>query len=157
MAKRYNINFHSNQQGLLTRQFSEASDATLIKGTDSLSLGSIVRHAAGDGCITLSVGGKQFTTLRSTVNECAVLADHVVRAEQNKEVLLDGAIFIDRDPKHFVSQKEFSVNSMRRYHCPTLVLSTIATYHFPSRQRRFKIYFYRRDLYFNICEIEPMV
>ncbi|GKY93075.1 hypothetical protein MPSEU_000275800 [Mayamaea pseudoterrestris] len=86
---------------LQKRLFSEASDTSLVKGTNSLSLGTITRHGTGDGCINLSVGGTKFTTLRSTVNGCAVLGDHVARAELNKEIMLDGAIFIDRDSKHF--------------------------------------------------------
>lgn len=81
----------------------------LTTGETSLSVESfgdidkIVRHGNGDRCITLSVGGTRFTTLRSTVEECPVLEEHVSRAEKNKEILLDGAVFIDRDPKHFVS------------------------------------------------------
>ena len=93
-----------NQPTHTNRTITTASESSLVKGTDTLGLGnSIARHGAGDGCITICVGGTRFTTLRSTINECKVLADHVARAERNKEILLDGAVFIDRDPKHFVS------------------------------------------------------
>lgn len=73
----------------------------LLQGRDSESLGEIVRHGPGDACITLNVGGKEFYTLRSTVNSNSVLADHVARAEANKEITKNGAVFIDRDPDHF--------------------------------------------------------
>jgi hypothetical protein len=61
----------------------------------------MVRHGRGDACITLNVCGTEFQTLRSTVNANAVLADHVARAEANKEMTRNGAVFIDRDPKNF--------------------------------------------------------
>jgi hypothetical protein len=64
-------------------------------------LGDIARHGTGDACITLNVGGKEFYTLRSTVNSNTVLADHVARAEANQEITKNGAVFIDRDPEHF--------------------------------------------------------
>ena len=60
----------------------------------------ISRHGVGDGVITLNVGGKNFLTLRSTINQNAVLTEYVTRAEANKE-LTQEAVFIDRDPKHF--------------------------------------------------------
>ena len=60
-----------------------------------------MRHGSGDAVITLNVGGKEFHTLRSTVNANRVLADHVARAEKNSEVTKGGAVFIDRDPTHF--------------------------------------------------------
>ena len=64
-------------------------------------MGNVTRHGRGDACITLNVGGKEFYTLRSTIAMNAVLSDHVVRAEQNHEVLRNGAVFVDRDPEHF--------------------------------------------------------
>lgn len=73
----------------------------LIQGTNTESLGKIIRHGRGDACITLNVGGKEFYTLRSTIAMNSVLSDHVVRAEQNHEILRNGAVFIDRDPDHF--------------------------------------------------------
>ncbi|KAL7530128.1 hypothetical protein ACHAWF_003255 [Thalassiosira exigua] len=60
---------------------------------------AILRHGPDDGLVTLNVGGKTFQTLRSTVAQNAVLMDHVVRAERNSD--LGGAVFVDRDPKHF--------------------------------------------------------
>lgn len=73
----------------------------LLQGTNSMNLGKIVRHGAGDACITLNVGGKEFYTLRSTVAANSVLADHVARAERNHEIMRNGAVFIDRDPEYF--------------------------------------------------------
>jgi len=64
-------------------------------------LGSIMRLGAGDAYITLNVGGKDFHTLRSTVNSNRVLAEHVARAEANHEITKSGAVFIDRNPDHF--------------------------------------------------------
>jgi BTB/POZ domain len=68
-------------------------------------LGEIVRHGAGDACVTLNVGGKEFTTLRSTINANAVLAEHVARAEYNPTISTGSTAkriaFIDRDPDHF--------------------------------------------------------
>ncbi len=85
------------------------ADGALLQGSHSESLGEIVRHGPGDACITLNVGGKEFFTLRSTVNGNAVLADHVARAEANQEVTMNGAVFIDRDPEHFC----FVLNHLR--------------------------------------------
>ena len=48
-------------------------------------------------------------TLRSTVNSNPVLADHVARAEQNREKTSSGAVFIDREPTHF----QFILNYLR--------------------------------------------
>jgi BTB/POZ domain len=73
----------------------------LLQGSNTHSLGKIVRHGRGDACITLNVGGKEFYTLRSTIAMNSVLSDHVARAEQNHEILRNGAVFIDRDPEHF--------------------------------------------------------
>jgi hypothetical protein len=73
----------------------------LLQGSHTYSLGPIIRHGRGDACITLNVGGKEFYTLRSTIAMNSVLSDHVVRAEQNHEILRNGAVFIDRDPEHF--------------------------------------------------------
>lgn len=77
------------------------TQAELIQGSNTQTLGEIVRHGKGDACITLSVGGTEFFTLRSTVQTNAVLADHVARAEANSEVTHNGAVFIDRDPEQF--------------------------------------------------------
>ena len=73
----------------------------MMEGAAERDLGNVVRHGVGDACIVLNVGGKEFMTLRSTVNSNPVLADHVARAEANREVTKSGAIFIDRDPEHF--------------------------------------------------------
>lgn len=92
----------SNATAALAQKNAATVDETvLLQGSNSKSLGEIVRHGSGDACITLNVGGKEFYTLRSTVNANAVLADHVARAEANKEVTKNGAVFIDRDPEHF--------------------------------------------------------
>ena len=60
------------------------------------------RHGPGDAVICLNVGGKEFVTLRSTVNMNEVLRTHVIRAEANEEFTHQGkAVFIDRDPAQF--------------------------------------------------------
>ena len=73
----------------------------ILEGSNEKNLGNVVRHGPGDAFITLNVGGKEFYTLRSTVNSNPVLADHVARAEANQEMTKAGAVFIDRDPTHF--------------------------------------------------------
>jgi len=80
---------------------ASASNDQLLQGSNTESLGAIIRHGPGDACLTLNVGGKLFYTLRSTACSNAVLSDHVARAEANSEITKDGAVFIDRDPKHF--------------------------------------------------------
>lgn len=60
----------------------------------------IVRHGEGDGVVTLNVGGKEFITLRSTLQTNPVLYARVLRAEANEE-LIKSAVFVDRDPTHF--------------------------------------------------------
>eukprot|EP00977_Amphora_coffeiformis_P014075 scaffold3849_cov179-Amphora_coffeaeformis.AAC.13 len=77
------------------------TESTLLEGSDTASLGTINRHGPGDKIITLNVGGKEFTTLRSTVNSNSVLSTMVVYAEKNKELLKNGAVFVDRDPAYF--------------------------------------------------------
>jgi len=76
-------------------------DGGVLEGAVGKDLGRVVRHGRGDATITLNVGGKEFVTLRSTVNANPVLADHVARAEANRETTKTGAVFIDRDPTHF--------------------------------------------------------
>lgn len=61
----------------------------------------MLRHGPGDGVITLNVGGKEFHTLRSTIDCNQILRDHVTRAEANHELMKGGSIFIDRDPASF--------------------------------------------------------
>lgn len=61
---------------------------------------NIVRHGEADGVITLNVGGKEFKTLRSTIQINSVLREHVVKAEANKELVAE-AVFIDRSPDNF--------------------------------------------------------
>lgn len=61
-----------------------------------------LRHGPSDGIIKLNVGGKEFVTLRSTVDSNVVLSEYVARASQNGEYYeKGGAVFIDRDPAHF--------------------------------------------------------
>lgn len=85
------------------REASQTSSnkGALLQGSNTEGLGEVVRHGRGDAFITLNVGGKDFHTLRSTVNSNPVLADHVARAEANREITKNGAVFIDRDPEHF--------------------------------------------------------
>ncbi|KAL3766924.1 hypothetical protein ACHAWO_008645 [Cyclotella atomus] len=74
--------------------------STAITSGEAAQGSLITRHGAGDGVITLNVGGKNFLTLRSTISQNAVLSEYVARAEANKE-LAQEAVFIDRDSKHF--------------------------------------------------------
>jgi len=105
--------------------------------TSEGAVGSVVVRGGGDGAgdrvVTLNVGGKEFKTLRSTIEGNAVLSEHVRRAEEEATAaavaatasssttteaggaeeaaataesasalsVKSGAIFIDRDPKHF--------------------------------------------------------
>ncbi|CAJ1934124.1 unnamed protein product [Cylindrotheca closterium] len=62
----------------------------------------IIRHSKADSVVSLNVGGKDFVTLRSTLQINPVLYDRVLRAEANNE-LIKGAVFVDRDPTHFGS------------------------------------------------------
>jgi hypothetical protein len=82
----------------------------MVGGTNTETLGAIARHGVGDACITLNVGGTTFHTLRSTLAANSVIADHVSRAEANSEITRDGAVFIDRDPKHFSFVLQFLRN-----------------------------------------------
>lgn len=62
--------------------------------------GLVARHGEGDGVVTLNVGGKEFITLRSTIQNNAVLLNRVQQAEANQE-FYKGAVYIDRDPTYF--------------------------------------------------------
>lgn len=67
--------------------------------TSSEPLRSIVRYGANDGYVVINVGGDQFYTLKSTLNSNPVLAYHI---SASSSITTDaGAIFVDRDPKHF--------------------------------------------------------
>ena len=91
----------SSEQTASSTAASETSSTASAPPAESVSLGTITRHGKGDACISLNVGGKEFHTLRSTVNSNPVLSEHVARAESNHEILKNGAVFIDRDPEHF--------------------------------------------------------
>jgi len=85
-----------------TETASSSTSSTHTTCTAEASLGTVARHGKGDACVTLNVGGKEFHTLRSTVDSNPVLAAHVARAEANQGATLkNGAVFIDRDPEHF--------------------------------------------------------
>jgi hypothetical protein len=101
------------QKQYLRRNVSTSNDAVaaLVVDKNPSCLQELVRHGPGDGVIKLNVGGKEFLTLRSTVQSNAVLADYVSRAEANSEY--NGtAIFIDRDPTHFGMILTFLRNKM---------------------------------------------
>jgi len=98
-SPRFSSNSSAVQQ--VEKEASVAAEGTLLEGTKTKNLGDVIRHGPGDSVIALNVGGKEFHTLRSTVNSNPVLADHVARAEANKEITKNGAVFIDRDPEHF--------------------------------------------------------
>lgn len=85
--------------------FSSASYAVVVEPA------LIARHGPGDGVVKLNVGGKEFLTLRSTIQSNDVLADYVARAEANSE-FNGGAVFIDRDHTHFGMILTFLRNKM---------------------------------------------
>lgn len=60
----------------------------------------IARHSGADSVVKLNVGGKEFVTLRSTLQINPVLYEHVLKAEANNE-FIKGSVFVDRDPAHF--------------------------------------------------------
>jgi hypothetical protein len=80
---------------------SITSSQPIIQGSNTYKMDKIVRHGPNDACITINVGGKEFYTLRSTIASNPVLADHVVSAELNHDLLRNNTIFIDRDPEYF--------------------------------------------------------
>lgn len=82
------------------RRFSSIVKAEAQGGQALSETSFIVRHGEADGVITLNVGGKEFKTLRSTIQVNPVLRDHVLKAEANKE-LINEAVFIDRSPENF--------------------------------------------------------
>ena len=90
---------------LSTSELTKSSTTEALPTSSSSSSATapnIVRHGPGDGVIVLNVGGKEFLTLRSTVELNPVLRGYVHRAQANKEFVKgDSAIFIDRDPSHF--------------------------------------------------------
>jgi hypothetical protein len=88
------------QSSTYTRRLSSVAKVETRAELQEQILVGIVRHGKGDGVVTLNVGGKEFKTLRSTLQINPVLRDRVVAAEANKE-LTNGAIFIDRDPGQF--------------------------------------------------------
>ena len=82
------------------RQLSQLSETALE--ASGVGGSTIARHGKGDAVVVLDVGGKEFKTLRSTVESNAVLSSLVARAEANSELTHGGqAIFVDRDPKYF--------------------------------------------------------
>jgi hypothetical protein len=99
-------NFHHPPNNSRPRRFSELTKKETSTQPPVLavkeSANEMLRHGPGDGVITLNVGGKEFHTLRSTINSNQVLRDHVTRAEANQEFMKgSSAIFIDRDPGNF--------------------------------------------------------
>jgi hypothetical protein len=72
-------------------------EETALKAEES---GCVVRHGKGDHVITLNVGGKEFITLRSTIQNNPVLFNRVTQAEANQE-FYKGCVYIDRDPTYF--------------------------------------------------------
>lgn len=66
-----------------------------------LNRSDINRYGDNDGVVHLNVGGTKFVTLRSTLAQSSVLHETLMRAADNRELALDGVVFVDRDPKHF--------------------------------------------------------
>ena len=94
----------STTRRLMSKEVSSGTaEAEASAAAEATTTPTITRHGPGDGVIKLNVGGKEFLTLRSTVESNQVLREYIRRAEANGEVLTDGgnSVFIDRDPKHF--------------------------------------------------------
>lgn len=59
------------------------------------------RLEKADAIVKINVGGKDFTTLRSTISLSPTLEAAVKASEANPALTQGGAVFIDRDPKVF--------------------------------------------------------
>ncbi|KAK3234008.1 hypothetical protein CYMTET_55721 [Cymbomonas tetramitiformis] len=59
------------------------------------------RVEKNDAIVKINVGGKDFTTLRSTISLSPTLDAAVTASEVNPALTQGGAVFIDRDPKVF--------------------------------------------------------
>lgn len=77
-----------------------STSTTALASEEAMAASLVTRHGVGDGVVTLNVGGKEFITLRSTIQLNPVLHERVATAECNQE-FIKGAVFIDRDPKQF--------------------------------------------------------
>jgi hypothetical protein len=78
------------------------AEGGVVLSTTTDEIPRVTRHGHGDRLIKLNVGGKEFQTLRSTLQASPVLSEYVTRAEANNELeSSSGAIFIDRDPTYF--------------------------------------------------------
>lgn len=90
--------FHFQQGAVFhSRSLHQTSQRKLSSDNALQELSCITRYGAHDSIVTLDVGGKQFKTLRSTVECNKVLRKLVDRAISNSE----GVVFVDRDPTHF--------------------------------------------------------
>ena len=69
-----------------------------------------------DGVVKLDVGGQRFITLRSTLAQSPMLAKHVAAAEANADLMLDGHVFVDRDPALFAYVLDHMRNSAAGEH-----------------------------------------
>ncbi len=98
-----NVNDQS-RNSVRRRLFSDSSKNELKTVEDTAlkaeETACVVRHGEGDRVVTLNVGGKEFITLRSTIQNNTVLFDRVQKAEANQE-FFKGAVYIDRDPTYF--------------------------------------------------------
>jgi len=90
----------NRSRSLQKRLLSSETSIAAVEESTGEAVAPIVRHGSGDGVVTLNVGGKEFITLRSTVQINPVLLRHVTNAEANGE-FTKGAVFIDRDPAQF--------------------------------------------------------
>ena len=101
-------NLSSSRRAHLSDVSAQVKNEAALKGAAVTGTGTssnvkkFARHGTGDSIIILDVGGREFKTLRSTIESNRVLSNLVARAEANAELTLGGkAIFIDRDPTHF--------------------------------------------------------
>ena len=97
---RHNYLFSRASRRYIGDELTQTTETALEASNTSSR--AITRHGKGDAVVILDVGGKEFKTLRSTVESNSVLSSLVARAEANAELTQGGkAIFVDRDPKHF--------------------------------------------------------
>ena len=147
---------------LLSSESSPAATESSIASTTRTaepSLGTVTRHGKGDACVTLNVGGKEFHTLRSTVDSNPVLAEHVARAEASQEILKNGAVFIDRDPEHFGFilkhlRNRMEASTVKNMHMTSLPALTKTYANIPKEGGRVLRELYVEASYYGIQELQ---
>jgi hypothetical protein len=135
------------------RLFSSSEVEVMEEATlkaEEISL--VARHGEGDGVVTLNVGGQEFITLRSTIQNNPVLYNRVLRAEANQEYT-KGAVFIDRNPTHFPLILQHLRNRADMMHNPNSFRSSKhSIFHKAIHEKAKKIIFMKKDVLIQIPE-----